>query len=143
MTISRGNQSDIRAQTVRQLSMDGPKDKYVSHLILSQHPTQPLQGVIFFDWLVFEIILNSIFSFMCMFCRSLLVFLYFFPWLLCCLFFFDLRILIIPLVPSNSSYELLLLDPQFSVQCFIDHGLSFCFISCCHCIVCPSSIYGF
>ena len=31
---------------------------------------------------------------MCMFCRSLFVFLYFFIWPLCFLFFFDLRILI-------------------------------------------------
>jgi hypothetical protein len=46
----------------------------------------------------------SIFSFMCMFCRSLFVFLYFFFWPLCCLFFFDIRILITPLVSSNSSY---------------------------------------
>jgi hypothetical protein len=36
----------------------------------------------------------SIFSFMCMFCRSLLVLLYFFFLPLCCLFFFDIRILI-------------------------------------------------
>ena len=40
---------------------------------------------------------------MCMFCRSLFVLLYFFLWPLCCLFFFDLRILITPLVSSNSS----------------------------------------
>ena len=46
----------------------------------------------------------SIFSFMCMFCRSLFVLLYFFFWSLCCLFFFDLWILITPLVSSNSSY---------------------------------------
>ena len=45
---------------------------------------------------------NSIFGFMCMFCRSLFVFLYFFLWPSCCLFFFDLRILIIPLLSSNS-----------------------------------------
>jgi hypothetical protein len=31
---------------------------------------------------------------MCMFCRLLFVLLYFFFWPLCCLFFFDLRILI-------------------------------------------------
>ena len=43
-----------------------------------------------------------IFSFMCMFCRSLFVLLYFF-WPLCCLFFFDLRILITRLVSSNPS----------------------------------------
>ena len=34
----------------------------------------------------------SIFSFMCMFCRSLFVLLPFFFWTLCCLFFFDKRI---------------------------------------------------
>ena len=39
---------------------------------------------------------NSSFNFMCMFCRSLFVLLYFFYWPLCCLFFFDLRILIAP-----------------------------------------------
>jgi hypothetical protein len=37
-----------------------------------------------------------IFSFMCMFCRSLYVLSYFFFWPLCCLSFFDLRILITP-----------------------------------------------
>jgi hypothetical protein len=45
----------------------------------------------------------SIFSFMCIFCRSLFVLLSFFFWPLCGLFF-DLRILITPLVSSNSSY---------------------------------------
>jgi hypothetical protein len=44
----------------------------------------------------------SIFSFMCMFCRSLFDLLSFFLWPLCCLFF-DLRILITPFVSSNSS----------------------------------------
>ena len=39
------------------------------------------------------------------FCRSLFVLLYFFFWPLCCLFFFDIRILIAPLVSSNSSYS--------------------------------------
>jgi len=38
---------------------------------------------------------------MCMFCRSLFVLLHFF---FCCLFFFDFRILITPLVSSNSPY---------------------------------------
>ena len=38
-----------------------------------------------------------------MFCRSLFVLLYFFAWPLCCLFVFDIRILIVPLVSSNSS----------------------------------------
>ena len=44
----------------------------------------------------------SILSFICMFCRSLFVCLYFFFWPLCCLFFFDIRVLITPLVSSNS-----------------------------------------
>ena len=45
----------------------------------------------------------SIFSFMCMLWRSLFFLLYFFVWSLCCLFFFDIWILITPLVSSNSS----------------------------------------
>ena len=40
-----------------------------------------------------------------MFCISLFVLLYFFFWPLCCLFFFEIRILIAPLVSSNSSYK--------------------------------------
>jgi hypothetical protein len=48
----------------------------------------------------------SIFSFICMFCRFVL--LSFFLWPLCCLFFFDILILIAPLVSSNSSCMLLL-----------------------------------
>jgi len=47
----------------------------------------------------------SLFSFMCMFCRSLFVLLSFFFWPLCCLFF-GLRILITPLVFSNSSFKI-------------------------------------
>ena len=46
----------------------------------------------------------SIISFICMSCRSLFVLLCFLFWPLCCLFFFDLRILITTLVSSNSSY---------------------------------------
>jgi hypothetical protein len=38
-----------------------------------------------------------------MFCRSLFFFCFFWP--LCCLFFFDIQILITPLVSSNSSYD--------------------------------------
>ena len=45
----------------------------------------------------------SIFIFICMFCRLLFVLLCFFFWPLCCLFFFDIRILITPMVSSNSS----------------------------------------
>ena len=39
-----------------------------------------------------------------MFCRSFFVLLYFFFWPLCFLFFFDIQILITPLVSSNSYY---------------------------------------
>ena len=46
----------------------------------------------------------SIFSFMCT--ALLFVLLSFFVWPLCCLSFFDLRILIIPLVSENSSYHI-------------------------------------
>ena len=46
---------------------------------------------------------RSLVLYTCMFCRSLFVLLYFFFWPLCCLFFFDIRILITPLVSSNSS----------------------------------------
>ena len=45
----------------------------------------------------------SIFSFKCMFYRSFFVLLYFLFWPLCYLFFFDIRVLITPLVSSNSS----------------------------------------
>ena len=55
----------------------------------------------------------SIFSFMCMFCRSSFGPLFFFFWPLYCLFFFDIRILITPVVSFG------------------------------HCVVCSSSIYGF
>jgi hypothetical protein len=46
----------------------------------------------------------SIFSFLCLFCRSLFVLLYFFFWPLYCLFF-DIWILITILVSSNSSCD--------------------------------------
>ena len=60
----------------------------------------------------------SIFSFICMFCRSLFVLLYFFFWPLCCLFFFDIWILIAPLVSSNTSCQFLwivLFDCPFGI----------------------------
>ena len=52
-----------------------------------------------------------------MFCRLLFVHLYFFYWPLCCLLFFDIRILITPLASSNSYFG--------------------------HWVVCPSSICKF
>jgi hypothetical protein len=53
---------------------------------------------------------------MCMFCRSLFVLLYIFFWPLCCLFFFDIRILITPLVSSNSSYREPSIDASYQFR---------------------------
>ena len=50
----------------------------------------------------------SIFSFICMFCRSLFVLLSPFFWPLCCLFFFNIRILIATLISPNSSWDIVL-----------------------------------
>ena len=44
-----------------------------------------------------------------MFCRSLFVLLCVLFWSLCCLFFFDIQILITPLVSTNSSFKFLFL----------------------------------
>ena len=49
----------------------------------------------------------SIFSFMCMFCVSLFVLLSLLFWTLCCLFFFDLRLLITSFESTNFSYIIL------------------------------------
>jgi len=43
---------------------------------------------------VFRVVRGPIFSFMCMFWRSVFVLLYLFSWSLCCLFIFDIQILI-------------------------------------------------
>ena len=51
-----------------------------------------------------------------MFCRSLFVLLYFFFWPLCCLFFFDIRIMIAPLVSSNSSFSQIVMVGFICVQ---------------------------
>ena len=53
------------------------------------------------------------FSIICRFCRSLFVLLYFFFWPLCCLFFFDIRIIIAPLVSSISSSYVRSLSVQY------------------------------
>ena len=62
----------------------------------------PCSSVTYSDTVSFD----TIFSFICMFCGSLFVLLYgFFFWTLRCLFFIDVRILITPLVSSNSSQQ--------------------------------------
>ena len=50
-----------------------------------------------------------------LFCRSLFVLLFFFFWPLCCLSFFNLRILITPLVCSNSSFYIVLNSLMFII----------------------------
>jgi hypothetical protein len=57
-----------------------------------------------------------------MFCRSLFVLLYFFFWPLCCLFFFDIRILINPLISSNSFYLKNALSKFFFCQNVLENG---------------------
>jgi hypothetical protein len=89
----------------------------------------------------------SIFSFICMFCRSLFVLLYFLFWPLCCLFFFDIRILINPLVSSNSSW------PRFFCGVRVAHLINnmLCIIvflvfdlcPVCRAPVLPVSLYSF
>ena len=64
----------------------------------------------------------SIFSFMCMFCGSLFVLLYFIFWPLYRLFFFDIQIVIIPFVSSNSSCWLPLI---FGYQLYV-HTMLWC-----------------
>ena len=67
---------------------------------------------------IFKLFLLLIFSFICMFCRSLFVLLYFFFWSLCCLFFFYLWLLIAPLVSSNySCYSSFVLYVSFVDRC--------------------------
>jgi hypothetical protein len=62
---------------------------------LPEHPSSPpvFSGIR---------VTRSLVLYVC-FCRTLFVLLYFFFWPLCCLFFFDIRVLIAPLVSSNSS----------------------------------------
>jgi hypothetical protein len=83
--------------------------------------------------------------------KHVFVLLSFFFWSLCCRSFFDLRILIIQMVSSNSSLSFsfmplycmsfdfrILIIPMVSSNSF----LSVCNFSLDHCIVCPS-MYGF
>ena len=57
----------------------------------------------------------SNFSYMCIFCRSLFVLLYFFFWPLCCLFIYEIRILITSLEYSNPCFKtaLAIVPPYF------------------------------
>jgi hypothetical protein len=52
-----------------------------------------------------EVCVTRSLVFCVMFCRSLFILLSFSVWSLCCLSFFELRIMITPLVPSNSSHR--------------------------------------
>ena len=82
-----------RAYNFKQVSNMDKMD--VSMYYLSSGAPEFILG---FKWGLFY----SIFSFICMFCRLLFVLLYFLCLPLCCLFL-DIRILITPLVSSNSS----------------------------------------
>ena len=62
-----------------------------------------------------------------MFCRSLFVLLYFFFWPLCCLFFIDIKILITPLVSSNSSKHIIYFPPLF---CFVSRACLYVWRRC-------------
>ena len=70
---------------------------------------------------------------MCMFCRSLFVLLYLFFWPLCCLFFFDIRILI------TLWYLLAIVFSVLPRHTDSDYSL----VSFGHCVVSSSSTYGF
>jgi hypothetical protein len=61
------------------------------------------------------------FVFCVVFCRLWFVLLFFFYWPLCCLPFFDLRLLITPLVSLNYSYILFSIRLTFTVPIFIIH----------------------
>jgi hypothetical protein len=76
-----------------------------------------------------------------MFCRSLFVLLYFFFWPLCCLFFFDLRILVTPF----GIFKLFLVCDTATTQSYqnvtelvVGGCFSFCTFSFDHYVVCPS-----
>ena len=103
------------------------------------------------DWIV---CVTRIFSFICMFCRSLFVLLLFFLCPLCCLFFFDIRILITPLVSLPIALSVLLryTDSDYPFGIFWSLGCLFLFdirilittlVSVGHCVFCSPSIYGF
>jgi hypothetical protein len=71
-------------------------------LVKQELPTLPEHLAHEFTPVFHGVHVKPIFSFMLMFCRMLCVLLSFFFWPLCRLSFFDLRILITPLVSSNS-----------------------------------------
>ena len=84
--------------------------KYLTSIFKNQNKTKCLKLFTFDKYMKFEIMsliywgsCYSIFSFACMFCRSLFVLLSFFFCPLCFLSFFDVRILITPLISSSSS----------------------------------------
>jgi hypothetical protein len=68
-----------------------------------------------------------------MFCILLFVLKYFFVWSLCCLFFFDLRILITPLVSSSSSYNNIVLHPCTTTQTYLTYTFCIYNILCIRC----------
>ena len=93
---------------------DGRQVMAIAHMTLwvrwaKNHSFKDFNGVCVAQSLVFCVV----------FCRSLFVLLYFFFCPLFCLFFFDLRILITPLVSSNSSLKSYLQNCiQSNYSCF-------------------------
>jgi hypothetical protein len=49
----------------------------------------------------------------------------------------------LPTLPEHLSSPPVVSRSLVLCVCFVDHCLLFCFFSFCHCLVCPSSIYGF
>jgi hypothetical protein len=64
-----------------------------------------------------------------MFCRSLFVLLSFFFWPLYCLFFFDLLILITPLVSSNSSNMVIIHIDYLCFTKYVDWGIIYFYLN--------------
>ena len=85
---------------------------------------------------------NSIFSFVCMFCKSLFVLWSFVFWSLCCLFFFDIRILITHWYLQTLLY---LKATQGNLECGLYEQLSSTYRLklCIYCTICMLVIMTF
>ena len=86
------------------ISFDWKQDMYIYIILWSRHwfslPEHPSSPPVFCGVCVARSLVLCV-----MFCRSLFVLLSFFFWPLCCLFFFNLWLLITSLVSSNFSYR--------------------------------------
>ena len=82
-----------------------PKKKKKSLMLSWLHEIVYFHYIAFFNVKMLGFMLLDLLGFCVVFCRSLFVLLFFWSLTLCCLFSFNLRILITPLVSSNSSYS--------------------------------------